>query len=709
MEDSEVPPMSQQQSAFDFDPLDDPPGVEIVDRYERLRYRLHTGRSVAPSRTGTDRFYFPVDDAIEITTEELVLPTVVTVCVRDGAGEMIADVGHLDEASIESGTYILELGAQIKTYVEVDGPIEITATLLETRIEFDGARTLRLGVRSWSDSPAATVTTTAAPRDMMAAVSAFGSALKTTSPERSFPSLRGHPPAVQLGDRLEVPDAVEGPDTGVSLVLPPTREAVYAAAPLAYYLGAEVVPGTEPRLVTETGVEHSLAGPKSFEENVERTLKRLFVLDCVTRTEGLYEIELRARNEIEQYVDVDWERLYGQPLAEQVGRYLEIPYALLEDVIPEWRLTVHVEPTDDAVEQLPFVVDDLAVVRTAGTAESARPGGEPAAAMTRDGSLTRSAAGAGADGQEPTYVQPQSSNSLEQAWIGDRIPIGASKLTASAFRNRLDRETAEGDISITIVLNDSRMSEERDVVSEVYGDRENLPFDVRVRRGLDVEELRAELRADRSFLHYIGHVEPDGFECADGTFDAATLGETGVDAFLLNACNSYEQGLGLIEAGSIGGIVTLNDVINDGAVRVGESVARLLNAGFPLRAALTVAREECILGGQYIVVGDGGATVTQAPSRTPNVLDVTEADGGFEVRITTYATDDAGLGSVFKPHISDNEQHFLSSGEIAAFRVSEGELVRFFELENVPVRNGNELYWSQSVDIDELKRPPVRR
>jgi len=133
-------------------------------------------------------------------------------------------------------------------------------------------------------------------------------------------------------------------------------------------------------------------------------------------------------------------------------------------------------------------------------------------------------------------------------------------------------------------------------------------------------------------------------------------------------------------------------------------IARLLNAGFPLRAALTIARGESVLGGQYIVVGDGGATVTQAVSRTPNILDLTPKGDGFELGITTYATDDAGLGSVFKPHLSDNEEHFLSSGKIASFHVSAEELVRLLELENVPVRYDGSIFWSESLDIDELNR-----
>ena len=221
-------------------------------------------------------------------------------------------------------------------------------------------------------------------------------------------------------------------------------------------------------------------------------------------------------------------------------------------------------------------------------------------------------------------------------------------------------------------------------------------------RNLTVEELRDRLGQETSFFHYIGHTEQDGFQCSDGKLDASTLDETGVESFLLNACNSYEQGLCLIEAGAIGGIVTLNEVINDGAVRIGESIARLLNAGYPLRAALTIAREESVLGGQYIVVGDGGMTVTQAASRTPNLLEISATDGGYAVDIETYATDDAGLGTVYKPHIGENNEFFLSSGKIATFDVTEEELTTFLKLENVPVRYENDIYWSYSIDIDRL-------
>jgi len=276
-------------------------------------------------------------------------------------------------------------------------------------------------------------------------------------------------------------------------------------------------------------------------------------------------------------------------------------------------------------------------------------------------------------------------------------------MVTEAFYNRLDREVGVGDISITIVLNDTRMDEERDLVDTAYGNRENLPFDVTICRDLTVEELESELQTDCDFFHYIGHTEPDGFECTDGKLDVADLDYTGVDAFLLNACSSYHQGLALIEAGAIGGIVTLTDIINTEAVRMGECLARLLNTGFPLQAALSIAREQSILGGQYIVVGDGGMILTQAESRTPNLLEISSCEDRFAIEIVTFATDTAGMGSIYSPLLKNNQQYFLSSGNLGTFIVTDEELMNFLKLEEVPVKTDDQgLLWSTSLSLSDI-------
>lgn len=697
-----------------FETETDPPGITVLDQVEQLRYQLFTSEKVSPTPVSADAFHFPVGSGLQIRTEEIIVHSGVTVMIRDADGDMLAEVEHLEQASFGEGSYIIELCAQIKTYLEISGPFEIQRDMLETRCVFETPSEVDVGYLSRHTQPATTVTTTADPVDTMEAISTFGSALKTTSPERSFPLNRGHPPQVELGDTLEIPDGLEPPDTGVSIEVPPTYEAVYPVATLAYYLGAEIVPGQTPRLVTDEGFEYAFDYPDGYETDVKQTLKQVFLLDCVTRTEGKHKIEMHERNVLDGRLALDWAALYDAPLAERLESYLSVPYKLLDDQVPEWRLTVHVEPTAETARQLPFVVDDLAVVRTANGPTSAVKSGGRSDALTRapqpDDALMRSASGSGETRStagsidEMSFVEPERTDSLEQAWIGDDIPIGASKLIDEAFQNRLEREVTEGDISITIVVNDERMNEERNLVSQAYGNRENLPFDVVIRQGLTTAGLRETLQENHNFLHYIGHIDENGFECVDGRLDVATLEQTGIDAFLLNACNSYQQGLSLVRAGAIGGIVTLAEIISDRAVHIGETIARLLNTGFPLRAALTIARDEHILGGQYIVVGDGGMTVSQAKSQVPNLLKMAPVDSGFEVDIQTAVTDTMALGAVYEPHIGDNSTYFLTSGVLDTFRVSNDELADFLKLQNVPVKVGDgSLNWSFDICPSEYE------
>ncbi|WP_232820534.1 hypothetical protein [Halorussus litoreus] len=722
-----------EPGAVTFESLADESGLGVVDPIARHRYSFSTPTAVSPTPVDPDRFRLPVDAAVEITAESLTLPTVVATYVRDSSGEMLAEAEHFAYEEFPEDAYSIELCTPVKCYLRVESAVTVTADATRMTISFESPTEIRVGARSHHDRPAATVTTTSDPADVMAAVSTFGSALKTTSAERSYPTLRGHPPTVELGEELHVPDRVAPPDTGVRIELPPEYGSIYAAAPLAYYLGARLEPavdpdaGDEPRLVTDAGFEHSLASPRGFEAEVERVLKQAFFLDCVTRTEGRYEVDLHERHAIEPAVDLDFEALYDASLAERLEAYLSVPYSVLDDHVPEWRRTAHVAPTPDSVELLPFVVEDLSVVRSP-VAETLPESSVQATAVDtflreRAGEFTRSSSessrsaseasgGADASANAPadsatgspndSFVQPETTDSLGQTWIGDGMPVGASKATPAAFEHRLDRTPVAGDVHITVVCNDAGMDAERDVVEESYGARADLPFDVSLRRDVTTAELRDILDSEREFLHYIGHIDDDGFECADGRLDATTLETVSVDAFLLNACQSYQQGMALVEAGSIGGVVTLDEVINTGAVRIGRAMARLLNRGFPLQAALDVARDESIVGGQYIVVGDGGLAIAQAESGTPNVCEIEREGEAFRIDVSTYPTDQRGLGSMIIPYLGEADEYYLSSGAAGSFTLSRAELAEFLTLEDVPVKLDGTLRWSADVSPEDL-------
>lgn len=684
-----------------FSPLADEPGLEVVDPVERCRYALRTPADVEPRPASTARFHYPVGRAVRITTAALSLPTVISVYVRDAKGELIAQAETGADLTLPREEYIIDLNPPIKMYLRVESSLEITADADGMEIAFGSETDVCIGARSFHESPAGTITTTDDPADVMAAVSMLGSALKTTSPERSFPTLRGHPPLVELGDELRVPGHVERPETGVRLELPPTYRHVYVATPLAYYLGAEVVPGDRPRLVTDDGFEHELDTVRGFEREVERVLKQVFFLDCLTRTEGYYPVDLHERRQVEPLVDLDFADLYDRSIPEQLEAYLDIPYPILEDHVPTWGLTMDVRPEPEHVEMLPFAASDLAIVRTPKPI-SVTYSSEQATVISefkRSGDFTRTTSGSSPD--VDSYVQPTSAETLEQAWVGEGTPVGATKSIPEAYYNRLDREPVEGDIRITVVCNDGEMTDERDAVDQAYGTREDLPFDIRVERDLTTDELRTVLAQRTEFFHYIGHIDDRGFECPDGMLDAATLETVGAQAFLLNACTSYKQGLELVRAGSVGGVVTLSDVGNTGAARVGRTFARLLNNGFPLYGALDVAGEESLSGAQYVVVGDGNVTVAQHSCGMAHVCYVDSSSSPFEVQFATYPSRDR-MSGIFQPPIDSSDVHFLYSGSTGTFELSRSQLQDALDTRLIPVEVDGELTWSDKIRLHSL-------
>lgn len=680
----------------------DEEGMTVEDPIERHRYSISTRSAVDPVEVETDLFDVPVEKAVRFTTDGLELPSLVPVYVRDGAGKMLAEIERLDSVSVPAGTYTIEICAPIKLYVRVAGPVTVTAGFDEMELSFETATSVGLGARSLHDHPAATITTVPTPESVMAALSAFGSALQTTSPERSYPTLRGHPPLVEIGDEFHVPSGLSVPETGIRIELPPSYDYVYPIASLAYYLGAEVVPGAEPRLLTNSGFEYDLEPTGAeYQTEVERVLKQVFFLDCLTRTEGYYTVDLYERSLVGDRVDLDFATLYDRPLADQLSVYLSVDYDTIEPHLPDWKLTTHVEPGAESVETLPFLVDDLAIIRTPSS--KSRPVSSIGESIVNDfirgDSFVR-----GVASTRNSFVQPESTASLEQAWVGTGSPVGVSKVTADAYRNRLDRAPVEGEIDITVVCNDTRMAGEGDVVDEVYGSQETLPYDISVHRELDVETLTDVITTPSEFLHYIGHIDADGFECEDGKLDVTTLDEVGVDAFFLNACSSYDQGMALLDRGAIAGIVTLSDVINSGAVTIGRTVARLLNAGFPLQSALDIAREESVIGDWYLVVGDSGLAIAQAESGTPTLFHLERTGDGetFSLRIETFPTSERGMGSLFMPYLADNDSHYLNSGELREFEVTRDELMEFLGYDDLPVRTEDGLRWSGELLSDRF-------
>ncbi|WP_458190024.1 hypothetical protein [Haladaptatus sp. NG-WS-4] len=235
---------------MEFQPHPDRDGLDIHDPIENVRFALFTPESVRPTPVEPTSFYFPVDAAVAIETTTLEVPKPIPVTVRRQDGSMVVETADGRDRTLAADGYLVELTTTpMKLYLSVTGACRIEYTDSSAVFRFDEAKTVRVGARSHHDRPAGTITVTDDVRDAMRAVSLFGSALKTTSPERSFPTLRGHPPLVERADAFSAPPDLTRPETDVRLVVPPDREHLYPVVSLAYYLGAEVVPGATPRLV----------------------------------------------------------------------------------------------------------------------------------------------------------------------------------------------------------------------------------------------------------------------------------------------------------------------------------------------------------------------------------------------------------------------------------------------------------------------------
>ncbi|MFC7216233.1 hypothetical protein ACFQO4_19405 [Saliphagus sp. GCM10025334] len=681
---------------------DEKSGISVIDHIEGRRFSLSIQPAVTLEMGSENRFRAPIDDAVSCQVEELELPYVVAVLVRDASGEMVAECHDFAWEELPDAEYEIEIAAPIKLYLRVSGQVTIRSSSDTMYLSFGEVTSVDLAARSYHDQPAATVTTTAAPEDLMAAISTFGSALKTTSPERSFPSLRGHPPAIELGESLSIPEAVAPPETGLQIEVPPTRSAVYSVATLAHYLGARVVPGETARLLADDTTVRSLEGPDGLQGAVTETLQQMFLLDCVVRTVGRYPLDLHERRELTERVDIPLRDLYDAPISERVTRYLDIPSESVLDLVPTWYLSTHLSPAPASTEFLPYAANALSTISVEQREPIdphpiSPPGYEEFVRSTISPTDTANSS------PELSYVRVSATDTLERAWFGEGRSVNANDLHLGGVRNRFDSQATGDPINIGVVCNDDQMGAEVGD-GDLYGDREELPFTVTVHRSLARDDLRALLATDLDFLHYIGHVEHGGFVCRDGVLNASDLATVGVDTFFLNGCRSYNQGLALIEGGSIGGIVTHGAVDNTNATAIGQLVAGLLNAGYSLRSALTVVGHRYTVEGRYTVIGDGGVQVAQSENGTPNLLRVVRPpdDEGYELRIATYPTLGPAMGACYTPYVPSVDQHFLVGGELPPIRLSLPEIVNLLSLERVPAIVDDEFHWSTDVTSADL-------
>lgn len=674
--------------------------VDVRDTLSNQQFRIESSEPIVIEPTEYDSFPGPVTDAVLVEAEDVHISTPYSVVVRDESGDMdtiLSFDGNSQQYTSEGRTAVLELQAAVKSHLRIDGPFECRHAPDGITIDLSQSRRTILGARPWQCYPEETITVTDSPEDLRDALSHFGSAILTTSPERSFPTLRGHPPRLESGETLDIPDSLSRPETGVTITVPSTTPALLTIAPLAYYLMATVEAGEQFTVRTADGFTYT-PPQDTLSDAVKSVLTRCFYLDCLVRTEGLYPMDLQERHDFDAVseTDLSYQTLYDQPLARRLESYLQVDPEVATDVMPEWPVTAFVEPDTRAIEALPYLVYELADVRPANppryTGDDARRFALDAfsqgAKKARSTSLVFE--------NRAEFVDVPGSDSQQTMWIGDGVPLNASKFLIEGYENHRvvsdrvsqpeDDSSASPGVEITVVCNDVSMTREPVDIERVCDPCDDFPMELSTHSGTSTDELRRILETGTDYLHFVGHATPSGLQCADGVLDISTVEENNAELFFLNACQSFQPGAQLVECGSSGGIVTYSDVSNRYALEVGGLVGRLLNAGFPVGVCLSIIRKTTPVGGQYTLVGNHAAKALQPDGVAPNLVRITEHPDGYELALTAYAAGPpeytAGAAVTYALDAVDRYSLVPSTVTVA---VEREQLTEFVSLSDTPV------------------------
>jgi len=580
----------------------------LTDVLEQLEGRRAVGRRPVPR---------PADREWHGETSRLVLPgedPTVT------ALECDAQYPLSTASELPAGSYLLTCRLPAVTsadplaaderqlYVRFDGPASLRPRDDRTVLSLWDTEAVTVALSKSGDAGPARLTITDTPADLATGIEHMAAAHRTMRPSRSHPELRAHPPLLTVGDSLSLPEEVveAKPRSGIELRLPASRQALFVAAPLVYYLGAELTVEDREKPVLRaagTDVSRELQPIPGLQRSVAGLLQRVFHLDCLVRR-----VDPGERTQPLEELDLDPSTARSLTPAGRLERYLSLPDEAVREALPDWHLSTSVRPSAARIRCLPFLLERLSLVTLPRSAPLNR-------SELLDRTLTDAYATRG-DATAETVLEPETQPGHVHAWLAPGTPIDAFKTTPAAFENQFRYRRHRADqMQVTVVLNDPEMADEQDAVADIYRRRAGaLPMDVTVHERLDRAELADVFESENDFVHYIGHCEEDGLCCPDGELAASELDRCRTRTFFLNACGSYDEGLELVEQGSIAGAVTFTEVLDDHAATVGRTFARLLSSGFSIQRALGLARRRIVMGKDYAVVGDGTYALLPNPS-----------------------------------------------------------------------------------------------
>lgn len=549
------------------------------------------------------RFYFPVDRKALFRTDAIAVPDRDLILRKQDTGEFLHNGRELGKTTLPHRRYNIELtSTAMKVYLAVTAEIEVSPGEDTISLQFPEPTDVQIGARSFHRKPGHVISTSRDSGDIMKALSYLGAENDDESPDRTYPTLRRHPPLLEWDDAFDAPHDLDRPATGITIEVPAEMELLYPVAPLAYYLGATLRPSDPPRLVTDDGFEYALTGDQGFQKTVHRVLKQVFTLDCVTRTGRLYDVDLHERNRLESRLALDFDRLYETSLRDRVAAYLAVPYDHIADLVPDWHLTIDMEPDVEHLPAIPFAANQLPTIRTM---ETRSRGARDSTSDTTVEMAQRSPLSS----FEASHIVPSPTDTVEHGWIGEQYPMNANKLTTDPLHfSALNPLNETATTKYVVVSNRMDGSRPEDFIIPSNWNAVDVEFHTDV----TVDQLRDVFSGAADLVQFIGPVSEDGLECEWGALDIGTLPSTDVTAFMLNGCRSFDQAEKLVEKGSYVGVATVGSVGNEEATLFGKTVGKLLMTGFPVRTAVALAREVIEFQPSHLTLGNGGVTSTSS-------------------------------------------------------------------------------------------------
>jgi hypothetical protein len=593
-----------------------------------------------------------------------------------------------DPESIPAGTYEVRVDSAVTVAVGFTAASGFSLDPTGGTLSFPTETAVRVGFAEATDEPPGRIAVRRTPEGVATALSTLSTANLTPTPARSHPRMRRHPPLIEFSDATEVPERFARRQTegDVTLALPPDLDYLFPAASLVHYLGADVrlEPNVVPTLRT-SAVEHRFEPMPGFQYEVASVLRRVFLMDCLVRG-ALPGNDRVAEHCLLERLDVDSDRLAAAAVDRRLEAYLGASFGLVSPRLPEWHLSMYVEPTYDHVRTLPHVLANLPNLFL--------PASRPLDSDERlSHSLDEFYRGTDDGRREVDPVKPLLGPGRAHGWLADGVPIDAFKTVPEAYDHRPQGGRDDRPTSVVAILNDVEMASEHDEAADIYRrGTVDLDIDLSVRERLTRAELAAVFEAPNDFVHFIGHCDEAGLRCRDGALSTDDLGRSGAETFFLNACGSYHQGIDLVTGGSVAGAVTFEPVLDADAARVGTAFVRLLIDGFSIERALGLARRRIIMGTDYTVVGDGTHTLDGTADSVPLAVVVAPCEDGDDYRLTFDVSSPRVTGDARRlPGPIDERPRLFGAGSETT--LSPTETRRFLERVDAPVVFDGDIRW----------------